>query len=191
MFNHLKKLKKIRSLSLPLALVIALIGANLAYAHPWGPSPYGYHWNKYGSSVTLGIYNQTSGRYYTQSDAARYDWSVNTILYLPNYSSHTNISVFSENAGDTGWAGLASIISWENQSLNHLGHVHAEANTYYTNSYSDNALRGVYCQEIGHAFGLDHSDTGDCMGAGYYNNAYTTGSHNWNDIYNTYRYTHH
>jgi len=29
------------------------------------------------------------------------------------------------------------------------------------------AGRGVFCQEIGHAFGLDHSPDG-CMGKGYF-----------------------
>lgn len=186
------KIKSFKVLILPLLLVLMLGSTNLALAHPWGPSPYGYHWNKSGSSVTVGIYNTNpSGRYYTTSNNGRVDWNNNTILYLPNYSSHTNMSVFSQNSGDTGWAGLASIESWENSSLNHIGHIHAQANTYYTNSYSDNALQGVFCQEIGHGFGLNHSDTGDCMGAGYYNNAYKTGSHNWNDIYNLYRYSHH
>lgn len=174
------------------SLVLGIVVMSGASAHPWGPSPYGYHWNRYGSSVTIGIYNTSTGRYYTTSQAAKNDWDSNTILYLPNRSSHTDISVFNANSGATGWAGLASIESWENLALNHIGHVHSQVNTYYANSYSDSYVQGIYCQEIGHGFGLDHSNTGDCMGLGYYSSTtYYTGPHNWNDIYNVYRYSHH
>jgi hypothetical protein len=184
----------IRKISLSVVALTFVFGTFLAsgaFAHNWGPAPYGYHWNRYGSP-TIGIYNtSTSGRYYNTSEAARADWDSKTILNLPNRSYHTDVSVFNANSGATGWAGLASIESWENIALNHIGHAHAQANNYYTDYYSDNDLRGVYCQEIGHTFGLNHSNTGDCMGAGYYNNAYTVGPHNVSDISSIYSSNHH
>ncbi|MFC7441809.1 hypothetical protein [Laceyella putida] len=184
-------IRKISFLTVAVTLLSVWVLSTGVSAHPWGGGTYGYHWNRYGTP-TIGIYNtSTSGRYYNTSEAARADWDSKTILSLPNRSYHTDVHVFNANSGATGWAGLASIESWENSSLGHIGHAHAQANNYYTDSYSDNDLRGVYCQEIGHAFGLDHSNTGDCMGAGYYNNAYTVGSHNVSDIYNTYSTNHH
>ncbi len=48
----------------------------------------------------------------------------------------------------------------------------AQLNTYY--SWTANAARGVHCQEIGHTFGLDHSNDGGCMGGGYW---YDIGTH--------------
>lgn len=184
-------MKWLKSLGLPLGLVLALVIANVVSAHPWGPAPYGYHWNRYGSSVTIGIYNTATGRYYTQANAARAEWDAETVLALPNRSYHTDVHVFQANAGATGWAGLASIESWSGGSP-HIGHAHAQVNTYYAAGYSDLYVRGIYCQEIGHTFGLDHSDTGDCMGLGYYGSGtYYVNSHNHSDIYNVYRYTHH
>jgi hypothetical protein len=163
--------------------LICLLAANVfmareALAHQWGR----WHWNKSGSSVPLSIYN--SGTYRTEAANAISDWNVNTILTLSNASSHTEISVFDGNYGNTGWGGLASL---ESVSGNHILHAHSRLNTYY--SYSSTDKRGVQCQEVGHTFGLDHSNDG-CMGKGYYNNLNTTVQHNWNDIYNIYRYAH-
>ena len=166
------------------AVIAILVIANLilgsqAYAHQWGS----WHWNRYGSSVTINTYNTAT--YRSEASAAINDWSNNTILYVPQIGSHTDISVFDGNYGATGWGGLAEII---NYSGSHITHAHARLNYYY--SYSSTGKQGVFCQEVGHSFGLTHSNDG-CMGAGYYNNLYTTVQHNWTDIYNMYRYSHH
>jgi predicted Zn-dependent protease len=177
--------QKLLKLTLPTTLVFALLAGNLVLAHKWGD----WHWDRSGSSVTVGMYNQSSGRYYTEANQSINDWNYNTLLYLPKRSYHTDMSVYQQNSGDTGWAGLASV---EDSSGWHLKHVHAQVNTYYTDSQSDNYIQGIFCQEIGHGFGLDHSATGDCMGLGYYSGStYYTSSHNHNDIYNMYRYSHH
>ncbi|MGH2544687.1 MAG: hypothetical protein ACRDIB_17995, partial [Ardenticatenaceae bacterium] len=177
--------KLIRVVSLCLLVAFLLVSAgqfSVASAHDWQCGAYGWHWNRTGSSVTIGMYN--TAYYYSQANSARNDWSGNTILYVPNRTYHTDMSVFDGSYGNTGWGGLAEII---NYSGCHITHGHARLNYYY--SYTSNEKRGIFCQEIGHLFGLDHSDHG-CMGMGYYNNAYTTVQHNWDDIYNKYRYGH-
>lgn len=161
------------------AVIAALVGASAASAHKWG----NWHWNRYGSSVTIQAYNTAT--YRAEASAAINDWSANTILYVPQVNYHTDLSVFDGNYGPTGWGGLAEII---NYSGSHITHGHARLNYYY--SYSSNMKRGIQCQEVGHLFGLDHSNDG-CMGLGYYNSLYYTVAHNWNDIYSMYRYTHH
>ena len=164
----------------PVAIAILLI-ANLlvgtnVFAHQWGS----WHWHRGGASVTINAYNTAT--YRAEASAAINDWSNNTILYVPQVGSHSDIHVFDGNYGATGWGGLASL---ESVSGNHILHGHARLNYYY--GYTSAQKRGVQCQEVGHLFGLDHSNDG-CMGMGYYNNLTTTVSHNWNDIYNIYRF---
>jgi hypothetical protein len=72
------------------------------------------------------------------------------------------VHVFDGNYGANGWAGLASL---ESVSGSHILHAHARINYYY--SMSSGYKQGVFCQEVGHTFGLDHSNTGSCMGLGY------------------------
>ncbi|MCI0397410.1 MAG: hypothetical protein L0332_29445 [Chloroflexi bacterium] len=173
---------RVISLAIALMLLAVSLSGGIAFGHNWSCGSFGWHWNRNGSSVTIGVYNTAT--YYNEANAARNDWSVNTILYLPNRTSHTDISVFDGNYGNTGWGGLAEII---NYSGCHISHGHARLNYYY--NYSSADKRGIFCQEIGHLFGLDHSNDG-CMGKGYYNNSNVTVQHNWNDIYNKYRYPH-
>lgn len=172
--------------ALKLAALLGLLVANLmvagvASAHDWGS----WHWNRGGSSVTVQIYNTTS--YRTEANAAVADWNNRTLLYLPQVGSHTDISLFDGNYGATGYGGLAEIISY---SGSHITHGHARLNYYY--SYSSNGKRGVFCQEVGHLFGLTHSNDGGCMGYGYWygdsGSFYTLVQHNVDDIYNKYRY---
>jgi hypothetical protein len=151
-----------------------LLGTTGASAHQWGS----WSWNRSGSTVTIQVYNYAANS--GAANQALNDWDSHTILSLPRLNSHTDISVYDENAGNTGWIGLATIV---NYSGNYITHAHAEYNTYYSESYDQ--IVGTYCQEIGHTFGLDHSNDG-CMGLGYYNNLTYTVQHNWTDIYNMY-----
>ncbi|MEU7839235.1 hypothetical protein [Nonomuraea sp. NPDC049129] len=151
-----------------------------AFAHQWGS----WHWNRYGATVTIQI--QDTATNFSQAEASINDWDSHTLLSLPRVGSHTDISVFDGNYGNTGWGGLAEIINYTSGS--HITHGHARLNYYY--SYTSAEKTGIFCQEVGHLFGLDHSNDG-CMGMGYYNNLTNTVQHNWNDISAMYRTSHH
>jgi hypothetical protein len=165
-------------------LIVGLVAQNyeLAYGHRWSS----WHWDK--STISTWISScQPEG------EAARYDWSANTDLYLQPVNYHTDISVFCGNFGATGWWGLASIENsdwdWHCWWWCKVSHGHARFNTYYggsTGTGTGSDRRGVLCQEIGHLFGLDHSNTGDCMGKGYWNNINVVGPHNVSDINSMY-----
>jgi hypothetical protein len=71
------------------------------------------------------------------------------------------------------------------QRLHHPQGDRAGQHLLYYYSSTSTAARGIHCQEVGHGFGLDHSNDGGCMGAGYWysvTNAYRPVSHNVNDV---------
>jgi len=182
MVRRVLALRRTRIAAITLALIVgafAAIAPQPATAHNWG----NWHWNKTGSQIVIQsyIYGGTAG----QAEAARQDaWNKIGILYNYSVTYHTDVSVFDGNFGATGWVGLASL---ESVSGDHILHGHARYNTYYGGSSL--YIQGVYCQEVFHTYGFDHSNTGDCMGLGYYSSTtYYMGPHNNDDFYNRYRY---
>jgi hypothetical protein len=105
----------------------------------------------------------------SNASAAVSDWNNLTILNLSSVSSGEETYVFNANSGNTGWGGLASITNYSGCTILRAT---AQLNTYY--AWTSNAARGVHCQEVGHTFGLDHSNDGGCMGGGYW---YDIGTH--------------
>jgi hypothetical protein len=105
----------------------------------------------------------------SSATAAINEWNSSTILNISSVSSGEETYVFSGNSGNTGWGGLASITNYSGCTILRAT---AQLNTYY--SWTSNAARGVFCQEVGHTFGLDHSNDGGCMGGGYW---YDIGTH--------------
>jgi hypothetical protein len=155
-------------------LLIAGLAGSAAQAHQWGC------WIQ--ADRNIKIRNASGG---SQATAAINDWHNMTILNFSNVSSGEEIYVFNANSGATGWGGLASITSYSGCTIRRAT---AQVNTYYFSGSSLSA-RGVHCQEIGHGFGLDHSNDGGCMGGGYWYsiaNAYRPVSHNVNDVANMY-----
>lgn len=181
--------RKFKVLAVAFATVSLLVAnVGLASAHNWG----NYHWNRGGSQVVLNHY--IYGTHQTEAEYARQDgWNKIGILYDYRVYSHSDISVWGGNFGATGWWGLASLEDldwdWGSWGWNHIAHGHARYNSYYggTTGYGGD-VQGVFCQEIAHTWGFDHSNTGDCMGKSYYNNINFFGPHNNTDFYNRYRY---
>lgn len=137
-------------------LIIAGLAAHAAEAKRWGC------WIQTDRNVR--IRNTASN-----ASAAVSDWNNLTILNLSSVSSGEETYVFNANSGNTGWGGLASITNYSGCTILRAT---AQLNTYY--SWTANAARGVHCQEVGHTFGLDHSNDGGCMGGGYW---YDIGTH--------------
>lgn len=151
-------------------LLVAGFAAETAQAHQWGC------WSQ--ADRNIKIRNASGG---SQAGAAISDWHNMTILNFSYVSSGEEIYVFNANSGPTGWAGLASITSYSGCTIRRAT---AQVNTYYYSGTST-AARGIHCQEIGHGFGLDHSNDGGCMGAGYWysvTSAYRPVTHNVNDV---------
>ena len=156
-----------KSVFIAATLLIAGFAGQAAQAHRWGC------WIQADRNVRL---RNTS----SLATAAVNEWNGSTILNISSVSSGEETYSFAANSGNTGWGGLASIT---NASGCTILRATAQLNTYY--SWTTNGARGVFCQEVGHTFGLDHSNDGGCMGGGYWydiNTHYTLVSHNINDI---------
>ena len=167
-----------KSIFVAASMLIAGFAGSAAQAHQWGC------WSQ--ADRNIAIRNASGG---SQAAAAISDWNSMTILNFTNVSSGEEIYVFNANSGNTGWAGLASITSYSGCTIRRAT---AQVNTYYY-SGSSTAARGIHCQEIGHGFGLDHSNDGGCMGAGYWysvTSAYRPVSHNVNDVGSMYANKH-
>ncbi len=166
-------MKANRLIRLSLAALVTLVVASPALAHNWGC------WKQPNRTVK---YKNTASNS-SQAQAAINEWDVDTTLIMSS-SSSPEITVSDGNYGNTGWGGLATIVNYSGCNILYGT---AVVNTYY--SYTSNGKRGVFCQEVGHLFGLDHSNDGGCMGGGYFysiDTYYTVVSHNITDISNKY-----
>ena len=167
--------------------VLTLFASNIyvASAHNWS----NWHWDKTGTRIQIQSY--ITGSTASLAEAARRDaWNKIGILYNYRVNYHTDVSVFDGNFGNTGWGGLASIESsawnWGSWSYSHITHAHARVNNYY--AASSWWKQGIYCQEVFHAYGFDHNNSGGCMGLSYYaGSGNTLSSHDVTDFYNRYR----
>ena len=171
-----------------LALSLAIAGlsafASTAAAAPWiNPSTGNpYHWARTANPFTVKLGNNVTGAWTTYLNGTSGDWSKSATLtdYFGTFTT-TNplrttvvtglttgrkcqattgrVEVCDAAYGNNGWLGLASI--WA--SGDHITQGTVKLNdTYYGSGSSHNTpiWRGaVACQEIGHAFGLDHQDT--------------------------------
>lgn len=167
-------MKHQRIVRLGLAALTTLVVASPALAHNWGC------WTQPNRTVKYKVSATNS----SQANAAINEWHVDTILTMSAVSSGQEILVSDSNYGATGWGGLATIVNYSGCNVLYGT---AVLNTYY--SYTSNGKRGVFCQEVGHLFGLDHSNDGGCMGGGYWysiDTYYTVVSHNITDISNKY-----
>ena len=171
-------------------LTAALLAINIGVAGAHGLAPNKPHWDKGGGAIH--IYNYIYGTNQQAAEAARVDgWNKISILYNYRVNYHTHISVFDGSYGNTGWAGLASLEdldwSWGHFGWLHIAHAHARYNTSY--SLTQRQIQGTFCHEIGHAWGLGHDDTPDCLNDPFIWPFYS--SHNNTDFDNFYRFHRH
>lgn len=171
---------RVRStLAKPLSMLGAGLGA-IAIAipvhanHAWG----GFHWSRT-TTLAIRLADNVGPAWDAHLQAASTDWTAAAQIDAPVVAGSRNpatcdptygrIEVCSYAYGSTGWLGLANVWS----SGGHVVQATARLNdTYFANPQYNTAdwRRSVMCQEIGHAFGLDHQDIdqtnanlGSCM----------------------------
>lgn len=148
-------------------LMAGLLGAALCVAgvsanHSWG----GYHWARTSNPLQLKIGDNVSSAWDSYLTGAISDWNQSVVLQLTEVAGGTRkncrptagrVEVCNAAYGNNGWLGVAQI--WI--SGRHITQATTKLNdTYFrTATYNTPAWRRlVTCQEIGHAFGLDHQD---------------------------------
>lgn len=193
------RVRRILVLVFTLAVTAAtlFVAPKSAEAHNWG----NYHWDRSGSKVSIYVWDQTGGcgTGGNATNDSLYDVYYNPHpLWIYCVGDHTDISMWETNRTDVWWCGLATIWAYSN---GHITHGHAQTNLAC--GTAKNTKQGTHCQEFVHTLGMDHSDTGDCMGLSYFsgsNGRYYIGStgayvYDWDhqsvDLYYKYRYSHH
>lgn len=175
-----------------LFLAVFLIADSAVNAdHSWG----NYHWARSSNPVVLTLGDNVSGVWDGHLNTSEGDWEQSQVLSLSIVPGQTTtrqckaatgkIEVCNDTYGNNGWLGIAGI----SVSGEHITSSYVKLNdTYFnTSTYNTSAWRNlVMCQEIGHAFGLDHQDEnfnnanlGTCMD--YTNNPSTNQHPNQHD----------
>ena len=155
--------RQIVMFGLIIALVMAAVPAPASAGHSWG----NYHWGRTSDSFTVQLDSNLSGNWPGHLSTASSDWTRSAVLDTTLGPDGTNpkrcaptsgrVEVCNAAYGRTGWLGLASI--WA--SGDHITQGTAKMNDTYFNmsAYNTPAWRQfVMCQEVGHTFGLGHTD---------------------------------
>ncbi|MEK7636206.1 MAG: hypothetical protein AAB362_00755 [Patescibacteria group bacterium] len=148
--------------------VLVLLGTvgmvSIAYAsHSWN----GYHWARTANPFTLKLGDNVSSVWDGNLATASSDWSVSSVLDTTITTGTTDprkcraksgrVEVCNAKYGNNGWLGIASV--WVSGSHITQGTVKLNDTYFNTPTYNTIAWRNlVMCQEIAHAFGLDHQD---------------------------------
>ncbi|MDQ2983375.1 MAG: hypothetical protein M3R70_05560 [Actinomycetota bacterium] len=167
-----------------------------ASSHDWS----WWHWDRGGSAVQIYWLNSASLSATAQNAVTDIHRRPHPV-YLVNVGYHTDLTVFDTYEPSANYCGLAEIIDWRwwTPWTGHILHGHARYNRACNYGTGLNgSAQGVFCQEVAHTLGLDHSNTGDCMGLSYYpgsagRNCFGTTcdsswSHQATDLYYKYRY---
>jgi hypothetical protein len=144
--------------------------------HSWN----NYHWQRApGAQIEPRVGFNLTGKWPTYSPRVVADWNKSNFIESPSGVGSTNpknckavagtIQVCNSRYGQTGWLGIAQI--W--LSGGHIVQGITKLNdTYFDTAKYDTAgwRRMVYCQEVGHDYGLGHvnenfedKNTGSCM----------------------------
>lgn len=166
-----------------LAAVVVMVMALPGEAtHRWGK----YHWKGTGER-TIPLVDSTVSPWGSHVSAAVSDWNVSPWIQLNKSTAQADrsicpaiegkVRVCNYTYGTNGWLGIAQIWLYRGGD-GHIAQGIVELNDTYFNvsPYNTAAYRQfVTCQEIGHAFGLDHQDEnqenpnlGSCMDYTHY-----------------------
>jgi hypothetical protein len=136
-------------------------GAN----HSWG----GYHWARTANPFTVKLGDNLTSTWDPYPATTSSDWSQSQVLNTTIVAGSANprtckattgmVQVCNNTYGNNGWLGVAGISI---TGGTHITKAYVKINDTYFNTaqYNTSAWRNlVMCQEVGHAFGLDHQDT--------------------------------
>lgn len=144
--------------------------------HSWGS----YHWARGANPFTLKLGDNVTSQWDAYLNEASRDWSASSVLDTTVVAGNAGnvkrcntttgrVEICNAKYGFNGWLGIAGI----SLSGGHIVASYVKMNDSYfsTASYNTPSWRlSVMCQEIGHAFGLDHQDEnfsnanlGSCM----------------------------
>ena len=163
-FSRLFHMRRIHFLVPLLSLFIALTLSTIAYAtHAWGT----YHWARMSNPFTVKLGDNVSSLWDGYLAEASSDWSLSSVLDTAIVTGQARkncratsgrVEVCDAKYGNNGWLGIAQI--WVNGDGHIVQGVAKMNDTYFnTSTYNTPAWRRlVMCQEIAHAFGLDHQD---------------------------------
>lgn len=155
--------RRILTFVLALAAVVVLVQVAEA-GHSWGP----YHWARQSNPFTVKLGDNVTSTWDSYLSEASSDWSASSVLNTTIVAGGTRarqckptsgrVEVCNAKYGNNGWLGIAQI--WITGG-EHITEAIVKLNDTYhdTSPYNQPAWRRtVMCQEIGHAFGLDHQD---------------------------------
>jgi len=146
------------------ALGLLAAGLPAAASHSWG----NYHWARTSNPFTLKLGDNVTSEWDTYLVEASNDWNPSKVLdttIVAGQAGNTKtckttagrVEVCNAKYGNNGWLGVAGI----SVSGGHITAAYVKLNdTYFTKpTYNKPEWRRlVMCQEIAHAFGLDHQD---------------------------------
>lgn len=151
-------------LALPIAAALALMLPSEAGAsHSWN----GFHWSNPSATASraLTISDRVSGDWDSVFGDVLSGWnaSLGGRLTLVLGSGKTSITTSSGSFGNNGWLGLAQV--WLKGG--HISRAVVKLNDFYFDLDptidTPQARQQVFCQEAGHALGLDHQYADSCM----------------------------
>lgn len=146
-----------------IALLMSALPAPASADHSWN----NYHWGRTSNPFTVRLGDNVDATWDSYLLTTHSDWSVSSTLDTAIVAGGTNpkrcaatsgrVEVCNAAYGRTGWLGVAQI--WI--SGGHIVQGVAKLNDTYFNmsTYNTSGWRNlVMCQEVGHTFGLGHTD---------------------------------
>jgi hypothetical protein len=147
-------------LGLIVAVMMAVLPAPASAGHSWN----NYHWARTGNPFTVQLGDNVDSNWDGHLGTAAADWSQSNVLDAVVTGGggcaaprSGYVDVCNADYGGTGWLGIAQV--WIGNG--HIVQGVAKMNDYYFSQagYNTPAWRQfVMCQEVGHTFGLGHTD---------------------------------